>query len=54
MIQADVSMALEHRCCPFLMLQLGPRDDGTTWIDIGGSAAIKAFLEDELKAFARV
>ena len=46
-------MALEHRCCPFLTLQLALKDDGTTWIDIGGSAAIKAFLEDEFKAFVR-
>jgi hypothetical protein len=44
-------MALEHRCCPFLTLQLALKDDGTIWIDIGGSAAIKAFLEDEFKAF---
>jgi len=47
-------LALEHRCCPFLTLQLALKDDGTTWIDIGGSAAIKAFLQDEFKAFVRV
>lgn len=46
-------MALEHRCCPFLTLQLTLDDDGTTWIDLGGSAAIKAFLDDEFKAFVR-
>jgi hypothetical protein len=52
---ADVAewMGLEHRCCPFLTLQLTLKDDGTAWIDIGGSAAIKAFLEDEFKAFVR-
>jgi len=46
-------MALEHRCCPFLTLQLALRNDGTTWIDIGGNAAIKAFLQDEFEAFVR-
>ena len=45
-------MALEHRCCPFLTLQLVFKDDGTAWIDIGGSAAIKDFLRDEFKSFA--
>ena len=45
-------MSLEHRCCPFLTLQLALKEDGTIRIDIGGSAAIKAFLEDEFKAFA--
>jgi len=53
-VPSDVAewMALEHRCCPFLTLQLALKNDGTTWIDIGGSAAIKVFLEDEFKAFA--
>jgi hypothetical protein len=46
-------MALEHRCCPFLTLQLALKHDGTTWIDIGGSAVIKAFVEDEFKAVVR-
>ena len=47
-------MSLEHRCCPFLTLQLALKDDGAMWIDVGGSAAIKAFLADEFKAFAHV
>jgi len=46
-------MALEHRCCPFLTLQLALKGDGATWIDVGGSAAIKEFLVDEFKAFGR-
>lgn len=46
-------MSLEHRCCPFLTLQLVLENDGTTWIGIGGSRAIKTFLEDEFKGFAR-
>ena len=44
-------MALEHRCCPFLTLQLTLKDDETTWIDLGGSAQIKGVLYDEFKAF---
>jgi hypothetical protein len=53
---ADVAewMALEHKCCPFLTLQLALKDDESRWIEIGGSAAIKAFLEEEFKAFATV
>jgi hypothetical protein len=47
-------MDLEHRCCPFLTLRLALRDDGTTWIDLGGSAAIKAFLADEFKEFVPI
>jgi hypothetical protein len=46
-------MSLEHRCCPFLALQLALKGDGTTWIDIGGSGAIKTFLEDEFSTFVR-
>jgi hypothetical protein len=34
-------------------LQLALKGDGTTWIDVGGSAAIKEFLVDEFKAFGR-
>src|SRR5262245_13947840 len=54
-LPSDVAewMALEHRCCPFLTLQLALKDDGTTWVDIGGTTAIKAFLEDEFKSFVR-
>ena len=40
-------MTLEHRCCPFLTLQFEIKDDGTAWIDIGGSPAIKDFLRRE-------
>jgi hypothetical protein len=35
-------------------LQLALKDDESKWIEIGGSAAIKAFLEGEFKAFATV
>jgi hypothetical protein len=44
-------MSLEHRCCPFLTLQLVLDDDGTTSIGIGGSTAIKAFVQDEFRGF---
>jgi len=47
-------MALERRCCPFLTLQLAFRDDGTTWVYLGGSAAIKAFLADEFREFVTI
>jgi hypothetical protein len=47
-------MALEHRCCPFLTIRLAFKDDGTTWIDLGGSAAIKSFLADEFKEFVTI
>ena len=47
-------MTLEHRCCPFLTLELALRDDGTTWIEMGGSASIKNFLRDEFKPLAAV
>jgi len=46
-------MSLEHRCCPFLTLQLALKGDGTAWIDIGGSGAIKTFLEAEFSAFRK-
>jgi len=46
-------MTLERRCCLFLTLRLALRYDGFTWIEIGGSAAIKGFLEDEFQAFPR-
>jgi len=42
-------MALERRCCPFLTLHLEFKNDATTWIDIGGSVVIKAFLADEFR-----
>jgi hypothetical protein len=45
-------MDMEHRCCPFLDIDLSLRSDGTTWLQIGGSAAIKAFLKEEFGAFA--
>ena len=50
---ADVAewMEMEHRCCAFLEINLSPGGDGTTWIEIGGSAAIKAFLIAEFSAF---
>lgn len=42
---------MEHRCCAFLDITLSLRGDGTTWVEIGGSAAIKAFLKEEFGAF---
>jgi hypothetical protein len=42
---------MEHRCCAFLDIDLSLKADGTTWIEIGGSAAIKAFLNEEFSAF---
>lgn len=44
-------MEMEHRCCPFLDIDLSMKADGTTWIKIGGSGAIKAFLKEEFSAF---
>ncbi len=44
-------MTLEHRCCPFLTLQLALKSDGI-WIEMGGSAVIKDFLKDESKTLA--
>jgi len=40
-------MALEHRCCPFLTTAITIRPDGTRWVELGGSAAIKDFLHQE-------
>lgn len=34
---------MEHRCCAFLDIDLSLRADGTTWVQLGGSAAIKSF-----------
>ena len=42
---------MEHRCCAFLDITLSLRGDGTTWVEIGGTAAIKAFLKEEFGAF---
>jgi len=47
-------MEMEHRCCAFLDIDLSLRADGTTWIQIGGSAAIKEFLKEEFSAFRGV
>jgi hypothetical protein len=44
-------MEMEHRCCAFLDIDLSLRADDTTWIQIGGSAAIKEFLKEEFSAF---
>lgn len=44
-------MQLEHRCCAFLDITLSLNGDGTSWIEIGGSAAMKAFLREEFGAF---
>lgn len=42
---------MEHRCCAVLDIDLSLRADGTTWIQMGGSAAIKEFLKEEFSAF---
>jgi hypothetical protein len=47
-------MEIEYRCCAFLDIDLSLRADGTTWIQIGGSAAIKEFLKEEFSAFRGV
>ena len=44
-------MAMEHRCCPFLDIDLSLTADGATWIEIGGGAAIKRFVSEEFRAF---
>jgi hypothetical protein len=46
-------MALEHRCCPFLTTAVTIRPDGTRWVELGGSPAIKAFLRDEFNTVLR-
>ena len=43
-------MALERRCCPFLTIALLLPPDGTRWVELGGSAAIKMFLTGEFPA----
>jgi hypothetical protein len=45
---------MEHRCCAFLDINLSLERNGTTWIEIGGSAAIKAFLKQEFSAFRSI
>jgi hypothetical protein len=40
-------MALEHRCCPFLGIDLRLQPDGDRSIELGGSPAIKDFLRSE-------
>lgn len=42
---------MEHRCCAFLDMDLSLRADGSTWIQLGGSAAIKEFLNEEFRSF---
>lgn len=44
-------LEMEHRCCRFLDIVLALKGDGTTWIEMGGSPAIKAFLKEEFRAF---
>jgi hypothetical protein len=39
-------------CFPDIDLSL--KANGTTWIEIGGSTAIKAFLKEEFRAFRGV
>ena len=42
---------MEHRCCAFLDITLALKSDGTTWVEFGGSVAIKEFLEEEFSGF---
>jgi len=42
---------MEHRCCAFLDLKLALNGDSTIWIEMGGTLAIKQFLEEEFSAF---
>jgi hypothetical protein len=53
--QQDVAdwMALEHRCCPFLQIDLSIRPDDTRWVELGGSTAIKEFLREEFSTVLR-
>jgi hypothetical protein len=46
-------MALEHQCCPFLTTAITIRPDGTRWVELGGSAAIKDFLREEFSTVLR-
>ena len=50
---ADVAewIEMEHRCCAFLDMTIALHSDGSVWIEIGGSAAIKRFLKEEFAAF---
>jgi hypothetical protein len=47
-------LEMEHRCCAFLDIRLALNGDGTTWIEMGGSSAIKTFLQGEFRAFQGV
>ena len=42
--------SLEHRCCPFLNISLSIEPDDGLSVQLGGSAAIKAFLRGEFGA----
>jgi len=44
-------LEMEHRCCAFLDILLALKGDGTRWIEMGGSPAIKTFLKEEFRAF---
>jgi len=46
---ADVAewVEMERRCCAFLDINVSLRSDNTMWIEIGGTAAIKAFVKEE-------
>jgi hypothetical protein len=42
-------MALERLCCPFLRFEIAVHPDGgPTWLRVGESAQIKAFLKETL------
>ncbi|MEP7307230.1 MAG: hypothetical protein ABJA98_17090 [Acidobacteriota bacterium] len=49
---ADIAewIEMERRCCAFLDITLALNRNGTTWIEIGGTAAIKEFLKREFSA----
>jgi hypothetical protein len=50
---ADIGewIEMEHRCCAFLDITLALNSNGTTWLEIGGTVAIKEFLKVEFSAF---
>lgn len=52
---ADIAewLGLERRCCPFLTITIAAQPDDRVWVELGGSAAIKEFLREELAGVVR-
>ena len=46
-------VSLEHRCCPFLNIALSVQPDENRSVELGGSTAIKDFLQDEFAGVVR-